>query len=116
MVEIVQPALFGDVPEVVAGFSTRKGGVSQPPYDALNLGLSTADEEDAVIENRRRLFGQVGFEVNEVAIAGQVHGTDVLPVERPGLYSGYDGLVSNTRGPSPAGMTSSYNASMNISQ
>lgn len=35
--------------------TTRLGGVSQAPYDSLNLGLHVNDEPAAVEENRRRL-------------------------------------------------------------
>src|SRR5438552_690456 len=35
-------------------FTTRRGGVSAPPFDSLNLGRSTADRAEAVLENRRR--------------------------------------------------------------
>ena len=36
-------------------FSTRRGGVSEGPYDSLNLGLLTDDRDDNVEENRHRL-------------------------------------------------------------
>ena len=35
--------------------TTRKGGVSQAPFDSLNLGLHVGDDAQAVQENRRRL-------------------------------------------------------------
>ncbi|MBW2508385.1 MAG: laccase domain-containing protein, partial [Deltaproteobacteria bacterium] len=33
-------------------FATREGGVSEPPYDSLNLGFHLGDAADAVHENR----------------------------------------------------------------
>jgi polyphenol oxidase len=39
---------------VHAACSTRAGGVSQAPYDTLNLGDHVGDDETAVRENRRR--------------------------------------------------------------
>ena len=38
-----------------AGTSLRHGGVSQPPWDSLNLGDHVGDDPAAVAENRRRL-------------------------------------------------------------
>lgn len=35
--------------------STRNGGVSEPPFDSMNLGLHVADQPQHVLENRRRL-------------------------------------------------------------
>jgi hypothetical protein len=90
----LRPAVFVDVPGMVAGFSTRIGGVSAPPFGSLNLGLSTNDDREAVLENRRRLFAEVGFGLEGLAVAGQVHGNEVASVARAGLYPGMDGLVT----------------------
>jgi len=61
-----------------AAFSTRLGGVSEAPFDSLNLGLLTEDEEDAVVENRGRLAAALGFGPDQVVFARQVHGTDLI--------------------------------------
>ncbi|HKO38223.1 MAG TPA: polyphenol oxidase family protein [Solirubrobacterales bacterium] len=61
-----------------AAFSTRLGGVSEPPYDSLNLGLLTDDSEAAVVENRGRLAAALGFEPGQIAFASQVHGTRLV--------------------------------------
>lgn len=79
---------------VTAGFSLRRGGVSAGPYRSLNLGLSTGDDPQNVARNRRLLFAPLGIDVNRLAVAGQVHGSDVLVVTEPGLYPGMDGLVT----------------------
>lgn len=92
------PTVFADLPGVVAGFSTRAGGVSPAPYAALNLGLSTDDADANVRENRRRLFEGLGFGPDALAIAGQVHGAEVEVVDRGGLYRGTDGLATRTPG------------------
>lgn len=36
--------------------TVRAGGVSQPPYESLNLALHVGDDPDAVRKNRKRLF------------------------------------------------------------
>jgi hypothetical protein len=61
-----------------AAFTTRLGGVSEPPFDTLNLGILTDDSEDAVRENRRRLGAALGVEPSSVPIALQVHGAEIL--------------------------------------
>ena len=94
----LRPELFRTLPGLVAGFSTRHGGVSRAPYAALNLGLSTDDLPERVQENRRRLFSSVGLSPDRLALAGQVHGAEIKTVDRPGLYRGYDGLVTQTPG------------------
>lgn len=63
-------------PYVVA-FSTRRGGVSGPPFDTLNLGRLTEDAADHVAENRRRLCAEVGADPDELNFGRQVHGAVV---------------------------------------
>jgi polyphenol oxidase len=60
-----------------AAFSTRVGGVSEAPFDGLNLGVLTEDEPVAVVENRRRLAKALGFPPDRVAIGRQVHGAEL---------------------------------------
>jgi polyphenol oxidase len=57
-------------------FTTRRGGVSKPPFDTLNLGLWTEDEQDAVAANRARVLGWTGCE--RLLYGRQVHGADVV--------------------------------------
>jgi YfiH family protein len=66
-----------------AAFSTRLGGVSEPPFDRLNLGVLTNDPGAAVAENRGRLAAALGFDPAEVAIALQVHGAEIVRHQRP---------------------------------
>ncbi|HVD40967.1 MAG TPA: polyphenol oxidase family protein [Solirubrobacterales bacterium] len=82
-----------------AAFSTRLGGVSEPPFDSLNLGLLTDDAEANVVENRRRLATALGFAPDQVAFARQVHGTDL--VEHPSEVREADGHVVREPGIAP---------------
>lgn len=70
--------LEADLDGARAAFSTRLGGVSEPPFDSLNLGLLTEDEPAAVQENRRRLTAALGLEPERIAFALQVHGTRLI--------------------------------------
>ncbi len=91
---ILEPALFEDHPDIRGAFSTRVGGVSEGPYWSLNLGLSTGDEEANVLENRQRFCERLGITTDQLALAGQVHGSSVKQVDTPGLFPGVDGLVT----------------------
>ena len=46
----LQPTRTGQ--GLVAGFTTRNGGVSRAPYNSLNLGFNTADQQVHVDGNR----------------------------------------------------------------
>ena len=57
------------------GFSTRKGGVSLPPYDSLDLGPNRGDDPAAVLENSRRFCAAIGADVERTVLSAQVHET-----------------------------------------
>jgi YfiH family protein len=65
------------LPDATVAFSTRIGGVSQPPFDSLNLGVLTEDEREAAIDNRVRLAAAFGFEPGRIVIGRQVHGAEL---------------------------------------
>ncbi|MEX2356248.1 MAG: peptidoglycan editing factor PgeF [Thermaerobacterales bacterium] len=64
-------------PALRAAFSTRRGGVSQLPFDTLNLGLGTADAEQQVLTNRDRFLQNLAWR-HPVYHVSQVHGTKVV--------------------------------------
>jgi YfiH family protein len=79
-------------------FSTRQGGVSEGPFESLNLGRMTGDDPDRVDENRRRLCDEIGADPSRIALNRQHHSATVhraVPGSRgvPG-----DGLWTDTAG------------------
>jgi len=62
-------------PGVHALFTTRAGGVSQAPFDALNLGDHVGDDPQAVAANRKALA--IALDARPVFLQ-QVHGTEVV--------------------------------------
>ncbi len=75
-------------------FTTRRGGVSPPPYDSLNLGRSIPDRPGAVEENRLRVLTALGLDPARLATAGQVHGSRVARIGEPGHVPGCDALLT----------------------
>jgi polyphenol oxidase len=59
-------------------FTTRVGGVSEGPYESLNLGRKSGDEVDRVDENRRRACAAIGADLEKLALNYQVHSDVVL--------------------------------------
>ena len=66
--------------EVVHGFSGRLGGVSEKPWDSLNMGLHVEDAPEAVLENRRRFLRALDLKAELAVSPEQVHGTEVYQV------------------------------------
>jgi YfiH family protein len=75
--------LEASLPGATAVFSTRVGGVSEPPFDGLNLGALTDDGVEIVVENRRRLATALGFSPGHIAFAHQVHGAELVTHDGP---------------------------------
>ena len=71
------------LPGARAVFSTRRGGVSQGPYESLNLGILTDDDPERVAENRRRVARTARVAPERVAMGWQVHRTDLLEWDAP---------------------------------
>jgi len=61
--------------------TTRAGGVSQPPWDSLNLGLHVCDDPKAVQTNRMLLQQMLGENVRPVYLQ-QIHGTTVQALDK----------------------------------
>jgi YfiH family protein len=93
---VLRPSIFSNVPAVRAGVSTRRGGVSGPPYDTLNLGRHVGDDPVSVEENRRRFCAALDTDPAWLVTAGQVHGATVRVVEAPRHEPFCDGLVTAT--------------------
>ena len=68
-------------------FSTRAGGVSEGPYESLNLGILTGDDPGRVIENRRLLAGRVGIDPKRARMAWQQHGATVRKASPEGILT-----------------------------
>jgi len=67
-----------DLPGGRVAFATRNGGVSEGPYESLNLGILTDDDQGRVAQNRGLLVESLGLDPERVAMGWQVHGTDIL--------------------------------------
>jgi YfiH family protein len=100
---------FGSLPGgIEALVSTRRGGVSAPPYDSLNLDLRVGDDPEKVIENRRLLFRAFGMSLERSIWCRQIHADGVTVVgagdagrgsiEEESVVEGADALVTDVPG------------------
>ncbi|GAB4017323.1 peptidoglycan editing factor PgeF [Spirosoma koreense] len=93
------PAVFANINSLLAAESTRHGGISPAPFESLNLGINTDDEQTNVDENRRRFFTALGADPSApFASSHQVHGTEVLYTTNSGRFEGYDALITDQPG------------------
>ncbi len=65
---------------LIVGFSTKNGGVSQNEFESLNLGLHVDDKKEDVLQNRRILAEAVDAPLEQWTFAEQVHNNNVMKV------------------------------------
>ncbi|TCZ59931.1 peptidoglycan editing factor PgeF [Roseicella aquatilis] len=98
---LTTPAL-GGLTGLRHGFFTRRGGVSEGPWAALNCSLSGQDDRDRVRENRRRAAGALGLDLPALHGLTQVHGIEVAEVDAAGWAEGHgpkaDAMVTRRPG------------------
>jgi YfiH family protein len=79
-------------------FTTRQGGVSEGPFESLNLGRMVGDEPERVDENRRRLCSEIGADLERLALNRQRHSATVNRAEAGSRGVPGDGLWSDEPG------------------
>lgn len=97
---------FSSAGGIAHGFATRLGGVSKPPFDQLNLGMTRRDDPQAVLENYRRFCAALGTDVDHLVMTHQVHQDTILETKPEHVLEallepiGYDtdGLMTNIPG------------------
>ena len=88
-------------------FSTRLQGVSKGGYSSLNMGLSSGDLRENVIENIKIICDATGFNIKDMVLPDQVHGSKCSivkacdrgkGVDRGSDIKGVDALITSERG------------------
>lgn len=83
----------------VAAFSTRRGGVSPPPFDSLNLSTQEGDTPANVRKNFQALGDLLDIDPSRIAFCRQVHGDTIHIVESvPDCLPDGDALITTKRG------------------
>jgi hypothetical protein len=79
-------------------FTTRVGGVSEGPFESLNLGRRTGDDVERVDENRRRLCRELDTDEQDLTLGFQTHSTVVNRAEAGSRGAPGDGLWTDEPG------------------
>ncbi len=64
-------------------FFTRRGGVSNGPYQSLNCGFGSGDAPESVARNRAIAMRRLGLPADRLVTCYQVHSATVVNVENP---------------------------------
>lgn len=80
-IHYLQPDWVGQN-SLVAGFTTRNGGSSRPPFNSLNLGFNSGDQMSQVEANRAALARAFDLEPHLLLTVNQVHGSEILVIDQ----------------------------------
>ena len=96
---------YFDSPEITRlkwtqhGFLTRKGGMSLPPYDELNLSDENGDQVEPISQNKNLIATSFRFDPNRLILLHQIHQDRILflkePLSHPPSSLEYDALITN---------------------
>lgn len=99
------PAL-NNLPCVKHLFTTRLGGVSKGIYESMNVSFTRGDEEEAVMENFRRIAEIFKVSLDAFVCSDQTHTTNIRVITKEDMgkgitrrkdYTDIDGLVTNEK-------------------
>ena len=71
---------LSDIPNFHHAISTRDGGFSTGDYASLNLAFHVGDDAEIVRRNRRAWARELGFNIEKLVAAQQVHGDGVTVI------------------------------------
>ena len=87
-----------DTNQIIAGYSTRKGGYSSGSYSEMNLGINTADDKTIINKNRELFFSTISPSMS-VCHLNQTHSNRIFDVDNDGftVFSDGDGLITTQK-------------------
>lgn len=62
-----------------------------------DMGINTQNSPEITENNRKNLLELFNLNSNNLAFARQVHGSEILTVDKPGIYNDADGLITSTK-------------------
>lgn len=95
---VIRPDIFAHIPQLVAGISTRHGGVSLQAYQSLNLGVHTEDDPLAIEANLTLFCADLGISPDALARSYQVHGSEIWTTSSAGYQTGFDAVLASEQG------------------
>lgn len=106
-IQIIKPKCF-DKYSLVAGVTSRIGGVSKDGYSSFNMGFGSGDNKTSVIKNRDILYNYLNSDDKHFVYGKQVHGKEIKIIKESdfgsGAFSeedaiqGIDGMITNHKG------------------
>lgn len=86
-VVVLQNKIFSSTNRVIHATSTRHGGDSTGEFGTMNLGLTTGDDSQIVIKNRKMFFETFGLSPENIVYTQQTHSDHIVIVDEKVIHS-----------------------------
>jgi YfiH family protein len=96
--DFIKPSVFDS--EAISSWFTKRGESVQDNFKirGLNLGFNTEEYEEIVKGNRNFLANSISTPISDIAFADQVHGNEIIEVQKGGIYENIDGFITTEKG------------------
>ncbi|MCX6077194.1 MAG: peptidoglycan editing factor PgeF [Campylobacterales bacterium] len=98
--QLIKSNLFNNFSNLTHALTTRHGGVSQKPYDSLNLAWHVGDDAQLVEINHKLLSEELGYDKNSLIHMKQIHSNLVhVVIEEDDFFTprSCDALITNKK-------------------
>lgn len=95
-IKILKSEIFNKYKNLIFGFSTSQGGISELPY-GLNLGLNTGDKKENVEKNRKIFFSNLKIPYERINFQRQIHSDIVKYIDNPGFSGECDAVWTDKK-------------------
>ncbi len=94
--KLIRPSFFSDSSKIIAAFteSNRTETIDEKSDEGLDFGLNTTSGKSEIEKNYKKLLSELDISSGSIALANQVHGSNVKIVDKPGIYKETDGLIT----------------------
>jgi YfiH family protein len=93
----LKPGIFTGFDNIICGFSTIIDDGMEAPY-YFNQSLSVGDEEERVLQNRKRWLESLGINPENCATQRQVHGDTIRFITEGGMKGDSDAMITDKPG------------------
>ena len=95
--KIIRSKILNQFPEIMFGFSTKFGLERPSPY-YFNMSFSVGDNNNVVIENRKKFYENVGISYDKVSVQKQIHSDIITVVNDASMKCESDAMITNKSG------------------
>ncbi|MCG2589783.1 peptidoglycan editing factor PgeF [Rhodohalobacter sulfatireducens] len=98
--KLIRPSIFSEIPNVIAAFTESNRELQPDGYSekGINFALNGSPHRPSIEKNYKELLDELDLKTDSIALAKQVHGSNIQLVEKSGIYPETDGLITKIKG------------------